>query len=271
MSELRYHLLEPAAGMKSNLAGLFLWQLDDQSRQLTEDTRGATAEELSWQPAPGANTIGMLLAHIAVVEASWIDRALHGLSDVSDGLLPIGRKETAMPLPEGAAAPAALEGRELAFFDDLHSLSRAHTRRELAPLADADLDRRFRRISPSGRVLWRYGPRSGPAPVPTPGANSRRSRTRIWTAASSAVPARMRSTSCRWAGCSITSSSIRRVTTIRSSCCAISTGARSQLAAPARPCSTVRDAPQNRLAGLSFRADDWMSVHPLDAGAWPQV
>jgi len=151
MSELRYHLLEPAAGMKSNLAGLFLWQLDDQSRQLTEDTRGATAEELSWQPAPGANTIGMLLAHIAVVEASWIDRALHGLSDVSDGLLPIGRKETAMPLPEGAAAPAALEGRELAFFDDLHSLSRAHTRRELAPLADADLDRRFRRISPSGR------------------------------------------------------------------------------------------------------------------------
>ena len=47
-------------------------QMDDQSRRLTEHTRGATADELAWQPAPGLQTIGMLLAHIAVVEVYWM-------------------------------------------------------------------------------------------------------------------------------------------------------------------------------------------------------
>ena len=134
MPEVVYRILEPAAGAKSKLVGLFLCQLDDQSRRLTEDTRGATPEELAWQPAPGMNTIGMLLAHIAVVEASWIGRGLHGLDDLAAGVLPIGREETGMPMPEHAAPPAFLKGKSLAFFDDLLQRSRAYTRRESATL-----------------------------------------------------------------------------------------------------------------------------------------
>jgi uncharacterized damage-inducible protein DinB len=150
MTELTRYTLRPAEGMKSRLVGLFLWQLDEQSRELRESTRGATPEELAWQQAPGMNTIGMLLAHIAVVEVSWIGRGVHGLNDLAPGVLPIGRTETGMPLPEGQAPPAALEGRDLAWFDDLLERSRAYTRRELAPLTDADLDRmRFRR-GPTG-------------------------------------------------------------------------------------------------------------------------
>jgi hypothetical protein len=42
MPELTQRILEPQPGTASRLAGLFLWQLDDQSRRLTEDTRGAT-------------------------------------------------------------------------------------------------------------------------------------------------------------------------------------------------------------------------------------
>src|SRR5438876_4992815 len=138
------HILKPAAGMKSNQAGQFLWQLDDQTRWLTEDTRGATHEELGWQLAPGMNTIGMLLAHIAVVEVSWIRRGLFEIDDLGDGVLPIGRRETGMPLPAGAAPPTALDGKDLAFFDDLLARSRDQTRRELAALDDVDLDRRSR-------------------------------------------------------------------------------------------------------------------------------
>ena len=143
-------ILEPVPGVKSKVVGLFLWQLDDQSRSLLEDTRGATPEELAWQASPGMNTIGMLLAHIAVVEASWIGRALHGLNDLAAGVLPIGRTETGVPLPEGAAPPAFLNGKDLAFFDDLLARSRAHTQREVSHLTDADLDRRFRRRYPDG-------------------------------------------------------------------------------------------------------------------------
>ncbi len=145
MPRFESYILQPAAGMKSKRAGRFLWQLDDQSRRLTEDTRGATPEELGWQLAPGMNTIGMLLAHIAVVEVSWIRRGVHEIDDLGDGVLPIGRPETGMPLPADAAPPPALDGKSLAFFDDLLMRSRDHTRRELAALDDADLDRHFRR------------------------------------------------------------------------------------------------------------------------------
>jgi hypothetical protein len=150
VTELTRHILQPAAGTTSRLVGLFLWQLDEQSRELRENTRGATPEELAWQMAPGMNTIGMLLAHIAVVEVSWIGRGVHGLNDLAPGVLPIGRGETGMPLPEGRPAPAALDGKDLAWFDDLLERSRAYTRRELAALTDADLDRMRLRRTPDG-------------------------------------------------------------------------------------------------------------------------
>lgn len=145
MPTLVQRILEPAPNTRSRLVGLFLWQLDDQTRRLTEDTRGATPEELAWQPAPTMNTIGMLLAHIALVEAGWVDRGVRGLGEIEEGVLPIRWADSGIPMPEGGSPPALLEGKDLAFFDDLLARSRAHTRQVLATLADADLDRRFRR------------------------------------------------------------------------------------------------------------------------------
>src|SRR5262245_3661332 len=144
MPELIQRILTPTPGIASRLAGLFLWQLDDQSRRLTEDTRGATPDELAWQPAPGMNTIGMLLAHIAAVEVGWMRAAVLGLDRDSIEVLPIGKGAIDMPLPTGALAPAALVGRDLAFYDDLLARARAFTRETIAPLTDADLERRFR-------------------------------------------------------------------------------------------------------------------------------
>src|SRR6266536_6078347 len=98
MPRFESHILQPAAGIQSKPVGRFLWQLDDQSRRLTEDTRGATPEELAWQPAPGMNTIGMLLAHIALVEAGWIGTSALGLEWVKIDVLPVKCPDSGIPL-----------------------------------------------------------------------------------------------------------------------------------------------------------------------------
>ncbi|HEY2955468.1 MAG TPA: DinB family protein [Candidatus Eisenbacteria bacterium] len=159
MPRLTQRFLDPGPGAKSRAIGLFLWQLDDQTRRLKEDTRGATPEELAWQPAPGMNTIGMLLAHVAVVETHWIGASALGLEWSTIQVLPVTRQDTGIPLPAGAAPPEALHGKDLAFFDDLLDRARAYTRSALAPLAEADLDRRFVRRRPDGtefeaNVAW---------------------------------------------------------------------------------------------------------------------
>ena len=144
MPEKIQRILEPSSGDRSSILRMFLWQLDDQSRRLAEDTRGATVEELAWQPAPGMNTAGMLLAHIAIVEVGWVRSGVHGQEWDTGEALPIRREDDGIPLPPGGAPPAALRGRDLAFFDDLLARAREHTRQAIAPLTDADLGRRFR-------------------------------------------------------------------------------------------------------------------------------
>jgi uncharacterized damage-inducible protein DinB len=142
--DLIQRIMSPRPGTASPIAGLFLWQLDDQTRRLTEDTRGASAIELAWQPAPGMNTIGMLMAHIAAVEVGWIRAAIHGQDRDSGEVLGLTKRQIDMPLAPDAGPPAALAGRELPFFDDLLARSRAFTRQSIAALTDLDLDRRFR-------------------------------------------------------------------------------------------------------------------------------
>ena len=144
MPTLIQRIMSPMPGTASPIAGLFLWQLDDQSRRLIEDTRGATPGELSSQSAPGMNTIGMLLAHIAAVEVGWMRAAVHGLDRDSIEVLGIGKREIDIPLREDGLAPSSLGGRDLPYFDDLLARSRDHTRQAIAALTDADLDRRFR-------------------------------------------------------------------------------------------------------------------------------
>ncbi len=131
--------LEPAPGMRSDTVGIFLAELEEQNRVLTADTRGATPDELAWQPAPGMNTIGMLLAHIALVEVGWIGAAARGLDFFKIDELPVQWADTGMPAAPEAAPPAALSGKDLTFHDDLLGRARAFTRKALAPLTDADL------------------------------------------------------------------------------------------------------------------------------------
>jgi uncharacterized damage-inducible protein DinB len=144
MPRLIETLLEAPAGFRSSVAARSLWQLDDQTRRLFEALQGATAEELAWQAAPGTNTMGMLLAHLAVAEAHMAAVGVEGRAD-SDvkGLLGINADDDGLPLPEHGTPPAALQGKELVWFRRLIDAARAETVRIARQVTEADLARRI--------------------------------------------------------------------------------------------------------------------------------
>jgi hypothetical protein len=143
------------SGYRSTEVASFIAQLDDQTSRLTEDTRGLSVAELAWQPAPGMNTIGMLLAHNALVEVWWTGFVLEdlGRDEVRfEEILGSGGDDDGMPMAEGAKPPAALAGRNLAFYDDLLARARAHLKQVAAQLTDADLTRTLQKTSLKGTM-----------------------------------------------------------------------------------------------------------------------
>jgi uncharacterized damage-inducible protein DinB len=152
MPEKEILSLAAPEGFRSKDVAWFLAQLEDQTHLLTDDTRTLTPEELEWQPAPGMNTIGMLLAHMAIVEVWWNDLILADIEkpDIPDTLA-FGEDDDGMPLPEGGLPPATLAGKPMAFYDDLLARARAHLIKTARTLSDADLDRPITRIRANGQ------------------------------------------------------------------------------------------------------------------------
>ncbi|MBI4345357.1 MAG: DUF664 domain-containing protein, partial [Elusimicrobia bacterium] len=112
---------------------------------------GATAQELEWQPAPGMNTAGMLLAHLAIVEVFWTQIALRGIEKLeTEPVIGIGQDDDGMPLPEDGAPPQVLKGKTPAYYEDLLSRARAYLKEAAVKLSDADLDREVTRTRPDG-------------------------------------------------------------------------------------------------------------------------
>ena len=144
-------LLETPPGFRSATVARFLWQLDEQRRALIEDSRGLTPADLGWQPAPGMNTIGMLLAHIAYAENHLTQIGLQGKA-TSDtrAVIGIGEEEEGLPLGPGAPPSPALARRDLAWFDGLLERARTYTRTVALTLTDEDLAREVRRPRPDG-------------------------------------------------------------------------------------------------------------------------
>jgi len=140
-------------GFRSREAASFIAQLDDQSERLVTDTRHLTPAALEWQPAPGMNTIGMLLAHIAIVEVFWTQVGPLGLTSFeTESVLEIGIDDDGMPVAAGGAPPATLRGKPLAFFDDLLDRARVYSKQAVARLTDEDLEREISRTRRDGSV-----------------------------------------------------------------------------------------------------------------------
>jgi len=156
------HVIVSPPGYAAAEVGSFVAQLADQSRRLREDTRELGPEALGWQSAPGQNTIGMLLAHIAIVEVFWTCLVLEDQPREADpfpAALGIGADDDGLPLSPGGLPPQALAGRDLAFYDDLLARGRAYLERAARTLRPEDLERvvekpRANGDRPSYNVRW---------------------------------------------------------------------------------------------------------------------
>jgi uncharacterized damage-inducible protein DinB len=153
MNVIDRDILQIPTGYHTVEAALTMTELDDQTALLMRDLEGITPAELEWQMRPGMNTIGMLLAHIAVVELFWIRTATQRKSvfETAD-VLGIGMDDDGMPLPEGHEPPLALAGRSLDFFRDLITRARAFAKQAAAALSDQDLGTEFQRTRRNGTV-----------------------------------------------------------------------------------------------------------------------
>lgn len=124
---------------------LFVAQLDDQSRRLAITVKDLTADDLAWQPRPGRNSAGMLLAHNAVTEVFWMGVATGRTADRESaerhcrGVLGIGMADDGMPAPADGGHPAVLAGWELPRYLDLLQRARRHLKTEVSAWRDADL------------------------------------------------------------------------------------------------------------------------------------
>ena len=144
-------LIVAAPEFASRELGSFFAQMDDQTRRLGDDTRGIAPDELQWQPAPGNNTIGMLLAHLAIVEVFWYSIAAEVPFDCR-AVIGIGEDDDGLPCAEGAGPPATLAGKDLAFYDDLIARGRQYAKQIARTWSDADLDLRIQRTRADGTV-----------------------------------------------------------------------------------------------------------------------
>ena len=128
-------------GYRSREVASFISQLDDQLALLRRDTRGLTPADLQWQPVRGMNTIGMLLAHLAIVEVWWVKIGVQGEKDpdVRD-VLAIGVDDDGLPIAADAEAFPFLNGKDIAFYHDLLDRARKHTKRLMATVPDEDLE-----------------------------------------------------------------------------------------------------------------------------------
>ncbi len=162
MSTPQRSAIEIPSGYRSKEVASFMAQMDDQLRLLTKDTRDVTPEELEWQPKPGMNTIGMLLAHNAIVEVFWTLVVLkRDEKPVAEPILGINMDDDGMPVPEDGAPPAKLNGKNMAFYDGLLSKARVFLKETAKSVSDSDLEREVTRTRDDGtqrviNVRWYF-------------------------------------------------------------------------------------------------------------------
>jgi|SRR5882757_4992686 len=133
-------------------------QLDLLLAALIERVKDANVEQLEWQPRRGVNTIGMLLAHIAVAEVYWVsiaDRRIESdeeLDQLIQDIVGIRMEEDGIPISKDDVHPRALAGKTAAGYLAMLRRARAMTHESLRDWEDSSLQETW---MTQGRVISR--------------------------------------------------------------------------------------------------------------------
>lgn len=143
-------VLKPAPGYDPKTQakiGYVAAQLDDQLKWLKKNVKGLTVKQLEWQQRPGMNTVGMLLAHIALVELWWIKVATAGIKWEPDGKNYIkkvcGFEDDGIPLAADGKHPKYLKGVTCESYLKVMAKVRRMIHRELKSWRDKDLGKLY--------------------------------------------------------------------------------------------------------------------------------
>jgi uncharacterized damage-inducible protein DinB len=142
---------------KQKIVGLFAGQLDDQLKLLADQVKDLTVEQLEWQYRSGMNTIGMLLAHLAVVDLWWGVIAPKGLPEpdgdvINMKIIGIRMDDDGLPLASDGKHPQSLAGKSAIAYLDMLAKARRAVHKELKTWNDAKLPKRFIRRRGKKRI-----------------------------------------------------------------------------------------------------------------------
>lgn len=127
----------------------FAAQLEDQLRRLREETAELETRHYEWQPHPGLNTAGMLIAHLAVVEVWWFCAAPRELPEpeteaLFQRLIQFGGDDDGMPVKPDGVHPPTLAGWTPDQYRQLLDAARVAVHEVLRGWRDAELQDTFK-------------------------------------------------------------------------------------------------------------------------------
>ena len=136
---------DPAANPR---VASFAAQLDDQLALLKRNTADLDVRHLEWQPHLGVNTIGMLMAHLAIVDIWWMRIAPRETPEadherITREIAGIGMDDDGLPLSPGGRHPSSLAGMTVQSYLGMLDAARGVTHQELRAWPDADLSRTY--------------------------------------------------------------------------------------------------------------------------------
>jgi len=127
--------------------GLFATQFDDQLARLKKEVATLTVEQLEWQQKPGMNTVGMLLAHLSLVEVWWIKIAPNEIEWEPEGKAlfqkTCGIEDDGLPLPAEGVHPVYLKGFTSEKYLAILAKGRRVIHTEMKKWRDKDLDKPY--------------------------------------------------------------------------------------------------------------------------------
>lgn len=130
------------------IIGLFAAQLDDQLTRLKKQVNDLTVEQLEWQLKPGMNTVGMLLAHFALVEVWWIKIAPNEILWEPDGKALVQKicaiEDDGLPLTPDGVHPSYLKGFSAEKYLSIIDRARRSISAAMKKWKDKDLDKFYK-------------------------------------------------------------------------------------------------------------------------------